>query len=460
MNAAFAIAIQTIRASLRSRVFHVLLTLILLAVFVLPITVAGDGTAVGQVQISLTYSLGVVTALISIATLWLSCASLSREIEGYELHLVLTKPVNRFTVLAGKWLGVLAMNGFLFLLAAAIVFSLVLWRIRQGDFSKQEMSRLKNEVLVGRRVYLPEQPDYLSLARKEFERRKQAKKLPEAYSPDVVIAEIMRQIKARASEVPAQYTRRWRFTGVKSPGADKPVYLRYRMYIGTSMSLSEQRETQGVWAVRDPKAPQPDSYAGLPQKVMTGRFHEFPFPGRFVAEDGTVIVTYTNQDLQKSSVMFQMADGPELLIAATGFLANYSRSVFLVILQLAFLAVLGCVVGSLFSTPVAVFVAASYLVIGMTVQSAVQAPFANDLGKYEYHNVAERLAHYLAIGVSKVVVSAGDFDASSIVSRGRLVTGRRILAAIFGLIILRTVPLGALGFWFFSKRELGTVIRR
>ena len=62
-----AIAFQTLRASIRSRVFHVLFGMILLAVFVLPLTVAGDGTAVGLLQVSLTYSLGAVTLLISTA---------------------------------------------------------------------------------------------------------------------------------------------------------------------------------------------------------------------------------------------------------------------------------------------------------------------------------------------------------------------------------------------------------
>jgi len=45
--------------------------LAMLAVVLLPVTLAGDGTARGQVQISLTYSLGVVVALISTTTLWL-----------------------------------------------------------------------------------------------------------------------------------------------------------------------------------------------------------------------------------------------------------------------------------------------------------------------------------------------------------------------------------------------------
>ena len=70
------------RSATRSKVFHILFALIILAVFLLPMTVSGDGTAIGLVQISLTYSLNVVVALISTTTLWLACSLLSREIEA------------------------------------------------------------------------------------------------------------------------------------------------------------------------------------------------------------------------------------------------------------------------------------------------------------------------------------------------------------------------------------------
>ena len=76
MRAFTAIVKQTVRSAVRSHVFHVLGVLILLAVFLLPVTVSGDGTAAGQLQIAITYSLGVVVALISTTTLWLSCALL------------------------------------------------------------------------------------------------------------------------------------------------------------------------------------------------------------------------------------------------------------------------------------------------------------------------------------------------------------------------------------------------
>jgi len=456
-----AIAIQTVRGSLRSHVYHVLLALIALAVFGLPLTVSGDGTAVGQLQVALTYSLGAVTALVSTAALWLSCATLAREIEGYQIHLVVTKPVRRFTILAGKFLGVFAVNALVFAVGAAVIYGLVLWRLGHGDFSPKELQRVRNEVLVGRRLYMPEQPDFKTLVDQEYERRKREGKVPPDAIPTYTKELILSELKARLSEVRYGETRVWVYRGVRKPRSpDTPLYLRYRMYIGSTESLVSQRETDGVWSIRDPNDPRPNAFVGLPRRVMTGRFHEFRFPARFIDDDGTVVVAYTNRDPQKSPVNMQLADGPQLLLAETGFFSNYFRAGVLVFLQLAFLTLLGTVVGALFSTPVAVFVAVAYLLIGFVVKAAVRAPLRSELGEYEYKNVAERLTHYLAIGVNHVVVSVDEFDASSYLARGRLVPWRRVALAFGGLVVLRGGILCLIGTWIFDRRELGTVIRR
>ena len=55
MKAFLAIVKQTVRSAIRAKVFHVLFVLIILAVFLLPVTISGDGTAKGLVQISITY---------------------------------------------------------------------------------------------------------------------------------------------------------------------------------------------------------------------------------------------------------------------------------------------------------------------------------------------------------------------------------------------------------------------
>jgi len=476
LRALLAIVKQTIRSSVRSKVFHVLFALILLAVVLLPITVAGDGTARGQLQISLTYSLGVVAALVSTAALWLGCALLSREIESYNLHLVMTKPSPPWLVWLGKWLGVFLMHAVVFVIAALIILALVTVRINRSGFSDEELRRVHNEVLVGRRAHMPRMPNFNELTKQEYRRRLAEGLLEPNHNREMVVSEILRQVKAQSTEVPAEHTRFFLYGNVRVPESAEAIFLRYRYYIGGT-TRSQQKVTRCLWGVRDPTGPgsstdpQMSRFFPLPEQAKSGTFRELEIPAAvapaeggepvpMVGDDGRLMISYWNQNEQGQSVMFQVADGPVLLVRVTGFLSNYLRSIVLGLFQLAFLAALGCAVGAAFSTPVAAFVAVTYLTIGMLVQGAVGAPIKDELGDYQYDSHFDRALHYIAIGVSKIVVSVDDFDASSDLARGRLIELSRMAYAFFGLVGLRGALLGGLGMWVLTKRELGTVIRK
>ena len=475
MRALLAIVKQTVRSSVRSKVFHVLFVLILLAVVLLPITVAGDGTARGQLQISLTYSLGVVAALVSTATLWLGCSILSREIESYNLHLVMTKPSPPWLVWLGKWLGVFLMHSVVFAVAALIILGLVLWRINRSDFGEEELRRVRNEVLVGRRGHFPILPDFRALTKQDYKRRLEAGLLEPDHNRETVVSEILRQIKAKSTEVPADRTRMFQYENVRIPDSAESMYLRYRYYLGGT-TRSQQKLTRSVWGIRDPTGPgsvaepQMSRFFPLQEQAKSGTFRELEIPTSvrveggeptpMVGNDGRFLISYWNQNEQGESVMFQVADGPTLMVRVTGFLPNYFRSLVLGLFQLAFLAALGCAVGAAFSTPVAAFVAIAYLVIGMIVQGAVGAPVQDELGDYQYDSKADKVLHHIAMAVSQVVVSVDDFDASSDLARGRLIEYGRMAGAFAALIATRGALLAALGMWVLTRRELGTVIRK
>lgn len=460
MRALFAIAKQTVRASLRSRVFHVLLTMILLAVFALPLGVSGDGTAASQLQISLTYSLGIVTVLLSAATLWLGCGMLAREIESYNLHLVLTKPAPAWIVWLGKWTGIVVMQGFLLLMAAAIVYGLIMWRLRSRDFSEQDRLRARHTILVGRRVHWPEQKhDFQKLAQQDYRRRLQQGSLSAEHDPAIVQGEILRQLQARSAEVPPGAARYWAFRGIRVADPEERIFLRYRFYLGNT-SDSSQRQVQGIWGFRDVRSKDEDRFLPLPQQVMSGTYQQLTLPARIVDDDGSLIVGYTNRSADSQSVLFQQADGPVLMTRAVGFSNNYVRSIVLALLQIAFLAALGCTAGAAFHTPVAVFVGVSYLVIGMTVQAAVRVPTTDQLGRFKYKTVTDRILHTMARTVDLVVVAPDDFDATSDLTQGQLVELSRLATVAGGLVLLRGGALALLGMWVLNRRELGTVVRK
>jgi hypothetical protein len=467
VRAFLAIVKQTVRSSVRSHVFHVLGVLILLAVFLLPVTVSGDGTAAGQLQISITYSLGVVVALISTTTLWLSCALLSREVESYTLHMVTTKPCPRWLIWTAKWFGVFAMHVAILLLSAVIILALVLWRTSRTEFPEEELRRLRSEVMVGRRTFTPQAPPFGQMVEDEY--RQRLPELDKAHDPKTVKNEILRQLIARSGEIPPGAQRLWLFPKVHVSDPQEPLFVRYRFYSG-STGQSDQKEVPGIWVFRDPKGStaEQDRFAPLRQKALGGAFHELPIPPVFVDSDGQLVLGYVNppgEDPEWGSqkpmpVIFQVADGPSVLVRVTGFVANYLRSLLLAAFQIGFLAALGCMVGAAFSTPVAAFVAISYLIIGMVVRAAVEAPLRDEFGNYQYKSKLEMVTHRFAQAVSAAVVSVDEMDATSDLARGRLIEWRQIGGDLVSLVILRGGLIAALGMWVLTRRELGTVIRR
>src|SRR5688500_10264392 len=148
MARVFAIAQLTWKAAFRFRLFWVLCALLIGSVVVLPVLIKHDGTARGFTQILLTYTLSVITVLLGFATLWLSCGILAREVEDCQMQVVATKPVARWQIWLGKWLGVTLLNLALLALAGGSVYALLLWRANQLPAEQQRV--LRNEIFVAR----------------------------------------------------------------------------------------------------------------------------------------------------------------------------------------------------------------------------------------------------------------------------------------------------------------------
>src|SRR5436853_1895988 len=108
MQRTLAISFLTLKAAFRYRLILVLSAVLIAGVIVVPLIIKDDGTARGFTQIVLTYTLSLITAILGFATLWLSCGILAREIEEAQLQMVVTKPVARWQIWIGKWMGILA----------------------------------------------------------------------------------------------------------------------------------------------------------------------------------------------------------------------------------------------------------------------------------------------------------------------------------------------------------------
>src|SRR5271155_180801 len=150
MQRIIAIAWLTWKAALRFRLFLVIAALLILAVVGLPLIIKDDGTARGFTQIILTYTLSAITALLGLSTLWLSCGTLARDIEECQIQVVATKPIARWQIWIGKWLGIVALNAALLAISGSCVYGLLQWRATKLPAAEQQI--LREQVLVARGV--------------------------------------------------------------------------------------------------------------------------------------------------------------------------------------------------------------------------------------------------------------------------------------------------------------------
>ena len=166
MTAFNAIVKLTLRNAMRSHIFQLLLALLVLCSVALPMTVSGSGEgARAYIQIALKYSLGTVGFILALSTVWIASLVMTQDVESYQLHMVVAKPVSRVKIFIAKYFSVVLLHAVLLLLAGLTIYGVVLYRYSKNDFPAEEKQRIENEVLVGRRVYFPKPADMEKLTR-------------------------------------------------------------------------------------------------------------------------------------------------------------------------------------------------------------------------------------------------------------------------------------------------------
>ncbi len=474
MTAFLAVVRLTCRSALRSNVFRLLLFLLLLCIVLVPNTIRGDGTALGFIQVILEYSLGFVAFILSASSIWLSCSELCTDVENGQLHMIVVKPISRATVWLGKFTGVLLIHTVLLLISSAVIYGFLFWQYERKDFPEQERSKVENEVLTGRRVFMPRPPDLQELVQAELERRIQDAASRGEHLPELdgakrkqYLDQLTKQIMANMGEVKVGTERRWQYSGLPD-SYDGPLYLRYKTF--SSSSTNKQTLARGGWFMRlmqekresdAPDAPVtgyvPVYISKDPEEILCGAANEFAVPGKIAVHKGTAEFGFANLTPDGSSLYFQQADGPKLMIRVTGFTENYCRAVFVTFLGLAALTGIACAIGALVSMPVAVFLTVSYLVIGVLSNYLL-----GSLAKTEGlpRGFLENIGAWASTLMVTLLIPLQDFFVSSHVSDGELVEFALIGKLVLLNLLLRGLPLCLFGIWLYSRRELGTAMKR
>ncbi|MCX6903188.1 MAG: hypothetical protein NTW03_06845 [Verrucomicrobia bacterium] len=450
MQRLLAIVWLTWKAAFRFRLFWVLAALLVASVILLPLLIRDDGTARGFTQILLTYTLAVITALLGFATLWLSCGTLARDIEDCQMQMVAVKPIGRWQIWLGKWLGIVTLDAVMLALSGACVAGLLYWRAQRLPEAQQRI--LRNEVLVARGSCKEAPTDIEGDVERILQER--LKEAPANINVKAVRDSLREQVKAVNQVVPPGHRRRWEIDlGLRRYTLkDQPLYLRIKFQASQTNASGTYL---GLWDIGPTNSPLRRSNA---QSLAAGTFHEFQIPANLYDDKGVLTIDFINQN--EVTLLFPLEDGLEVLYREGGFTSNFARGLGIILCWLALLASLGLAASSLLSFPVAAFVSVSVLLIGFssgTLTNAVEAGTIagmNEESGVTGHSVLDLVFIPFFKVVLKVLNLVEGFSPIESLSTGRSIPWSVLGLAFAQVVLLLGGILAVTGMVIFTRREL------
>jgi hypothetical protein len=456
MQRIFAISWLTWKAALRFRLFLVIAALLILAVVGLPLVIKDDGTARGFTQIILTYTLSAITALLGFSTLWLSCGTLARDIEECQIQVVATKPIARWQIWLGKWLGIVSLNAALLAISGACVFGLLQWRATKLPAAEQKI--LREQVLVARGSARPANVNAEIDAETEQTLQARLKTSP-VTTVDLpeVRRQIREQVKADFQLVQPGYVRPWQIDlgFAKKNLQDQPLQLRIKF---NSADKSVSGTFTVLWQVGDPQTQH--VWSSGPMSLAVDTFHEFQVPANLLDNKGMLNLVVLNPN--KTALLFPLEDGLEILYPVGGFALNFARGLGIIFCWMALLAALGLTAASFLSFPVAAFFSLAVLAMGLssgTLADAVEngtVGAGNDETGVAGHSMADAVLIPAFKGMLQVINLAENFSPIDALSTGRSIPWGELGAAFGQIVLLLGGIIAIIGIGLFHRRELAT----
>jgi hypothetical protein len=458
MQPIFAIVWLTWKAAFRYRLFRVIVTLLLGAVVGLPLLIKHDGTAAGFAQILLTYTLGAVTTLLGFCTLWLACGTLARDVEDCQIQMVVVKPVARWQVWLGKWLGLVSLNAALLAVAGLSIYGGMEWRARK--LAPAELSRLRNEVLVARGSARQQGVDQIIVneARARLQDLKSKDKLGQA-DENKVFLKLVDQVRTELQLVPPNGVRNWtiKLGAAKNRLKGQPLFLRVKF--NTAQVTSSQYETfDADWVIGEPKKTE---LWGIQRNLAPDTFDEFEIAPDLFDADGNLYIQFHNPN--NTALIFTLDEGLEVLYREGGFALNFARGLGIILCWMALLAALGLAAASFLSFPVAAFCCLAVLTMVFSSGTLTTVVTEGTVLGTDEDNASVRV--YSALddvvvpafrAALKVINLVRQFSPVDSLSTGRNVAWGELGLAFAEVVLLLGGILAAFGIFVFTRRELAT----
>ena len=458
----WAIARNTVAQAIRIRVAFVIMAIFLILIPTLPFIVEGDGTLVGLLHVVITYAHIVAGVLLGLLTLAISTTTLWSDIQEKQIYLLEARPIRRWHLLVGKLAGILCVNAAL-LLTMAIALTICIEIVRHsGRWSPRDKALARKHVLTARRAIDPDPlpfEEFEDQIDRDYRRLDEQGLIPEGKSEADAKAAIRGYLVQLLNTIPTGGARKWYFSGVpRSRAKDATFTIRFKY--GSSSSGDSPVFTS--WHVGPPKTGPFREYRA---SRKPDEFHEIEFRARYIGADNRLEVNFVNRDSRNpATLVFAGDEAIQVLVPVGGFVGNLGRGLFLIFIEVLFLAILGLVCSTFLGFPVSPIVALSLLLL-ISLAGTVKAEFDKGLslsggGKpTQSTKLGETVLRGVTTVVRAILPPLDRYAASPYVSAGKEVPLGLILEAVGLVGCLQGGILLALGVYIFERREIAGAAR-
>lgn len=449
----WTVARLTIRSALGYRLVSTVLMILAGLLLGLPVLIKHNGTAEMLTQVVLSYSLNLIILFLGLITVWLSCSALAKEIREGQMQMVAVKPITRWQIWLGKWLGITVINTVLLLLSGIAVLGLLY--SGSTHLSQDQRQVLREKVLVARGALSEPAPDLSAEVERIFQERLQRDQVADL-DRDYVREKIEEEVWALNQIVTPNHLRRWEidFGWRHRLVDDTPLHLRIKFY---AAQVAESAHYPTLWIVGDPNT---GMFWRQELDLSPASFHEIAIPPGLISSDGILRIECRNYTA--ASLIFPVDEDLEVLFPEGTFVLNFARSLAVILLWLALLTALGLAAASILSFPVATFLVFGLLAVvfsGNLLTSIVTEKTVSAIDEHTGQATWTQLDWLLVPAfqaVLDVVETLQSVSPIESLANGRTISVEALAQLFLKLALMMGVPVAGVGMFLFHRNELAT----
>ena len=464
MGNIWTVAKQTIAESIRMKIAVFFVVLLGILVLGLPFASQGDGSISGAVQSFLSYSMAATSFLLACLTIFLA-KSLSDDLVGKQIQILMTKPLARWQYVLGKWFGIVLVNAVLLSVSGTIIYGMTMYVASKPPRDALDRERLENQVLQARHAArcVPPTSAFRKGADTLFEERLEQGRYSDVDNLNVEKEKgrLRKEIARQYWTVPPLGVRAFDFEDVRCDRSpDTLLHMRYEYRV---QGYPPDEIIRLHWVVGD-REKGAQAY-DIPRRDAMDRAQTLTFPADAVASDNTLRIILVNENPYVGQVpgevqyayglYFDSPDKLEVLFSVSSFWSNLLRTLCLVMCRLAFIAAVAITATTAFSFPVASLVSmAVYVLVGVQKFLSESVQWMPSEGSGGFFQV---VLDGLLRGLYFLVPNFATYDGLPTLVEGRNVTLMWVLLGVGNLVVLKTGILLILACLLFQRREVSEI---